>query len=271
MKAISILTFLALGTSCFADVVVLASEHTDIGINFNASQINTADGPWRLTARDEDNTIEFLGMRAPKPDPERVILSVGLSAQTEIPDDSDYSFLGPEGNPVWILPQGQDPELLYLGISTENKSFSGDWISDGVEAPFLARGIPSGVFELNRVTLKLESFSGPGEFALYFIDSFSNVTVYMNTGDGLTTADSRNLSPGNHTHFNWAFTAPGDYTLGFRASGTLLAGSEYTESDLTTFHFQVIPEPASAVLCAVGFTLITLARPRKANQQPNYE
>jgi len=256
---------LIVGASSRAEVVTLTSEHADIGINFNASQINTADGPWLLTARDEDNTIEFLGMRIPKPDPERVILSVGLSAQTEIPADPDYSFLGAEGNPVWILPQGQDPELLYLGISTENRSLSGDWIGEGVEAPFLARGIPSGVFELNRVTLKLESFSGPGSFALYFIDSFSNPTVYMNTADGLSAADSRNLLPGNHTHFNWAFSAPGDYTLGFRAFGTLISGSEYTESDLTTFHFQVVPEPSSTLLCAFGLSLITLARPRKTN------
>ena len=246
MKTLA-LVFTALIARATAQTV-LTNEHVDLGINFNSAALAQPGGPWRLTVRDEDSQNEHLGQRSGAGDPERVVLAAGISGRTNVPDDSRYTLLGPVGANVWVLPQSQDSELLFLGASLENKSSDPAWQGDGVEPGFLARGVASGLFQNNRVTLSLASFSGPGNFHLYFTDQFGDPTIYFNTSNGLSSADSRLFSPSNHVHFNWAFSSPGDYFVGLRASGTLVEGNVFTQSDVTMFHFVVVPEPSATTL-----------------------
>jgi hypothetical protein len=56
------------------------------------------------------------------------------------------------GSPVWILPQVQNEDLLYLG-------YGGD-------------GIPDGVFVGNQVKVALKNVTGPGSFFSYGAGSF---------------------------------------------------------------------------------------------------
>jgi surface-anchored protein len=58
------------------------------------------------------------------------------------------------------------------------------------------------------------------------------------------------LAPGSHTHFNWGFSHEGSYALEFTISGIHLSDGPQTASG--TYNFEVIPEPSSALLGAVG-------------------
>jgi surface-anchored protein len=246
-------------------VVTLETEHVDLSVNFSGSLVGSGTNPWLLTVRDEDRRDEFAGLRAMFPDPDQVLLAVADAARVEVPDDPRYTaFLGPAGTPMWILPQTQDPSLLYAGMSTENKTSQSGWTGFGVSPDFLTRGVPSAVFKNNQITLSLDGFSGPGDFYLYSTSAFGDPTIVFNTSNGLDLSDSRLFSPGSHVHFNWAFSEPGEYEVSLRASGTLNAGNQFTESDVTTFRFLVVPEPAAAACAALGaVSLLLLRRPRK--------
>ncbi len=44
---------------------------------------------------------------------------MGLAARTTLPADPAFAFLGAVGSPVYILPQVQNPSLVFLGFGTE--------------------------------------------------------------------------------------------------------------------------------------------------------
>ena len=247
---------------------VLSVEHVDIAMNFNGSLLGSATNPWRLTARDEDARIEYGGRRVATPDQIQVMLDALEASKVEVPDDSRYAFLGPEGREVYILPQTQEPDMLFLGTSSENKTTQLGWQGVGVASNLLVRGFSTGTFSGNRVNLRLATFSGPGNFFLYSTNTFGDPTIIYNTANGLSLDDNRQQSPGNHSHFNWAFTEPGEYTIGLRASATTV-NSVFTESDLTEFRFNVIPEPSSAALLALS-GLALLRRPFRSRNNKNY-
>lgn len=256
---------LALITAARA-ATVLNTGDVEITPNFNASLMGSGTNPWLLTVRDGAMQREYAGVRANAADIERALIEAEENASTELPDDERYAFLGAAGEYVWILPEASDVGVITPGISTEPRAQTG-WSGDGVEPEFLVKGIPSSTFSNNRVALTLASFSGPGDFFLYRTDGFGNPLIAMRTDDGLSAGDSRLFNAGTHTHFNWAFTEPGEYLIGLQASGTLTAGNVFTESDVTTFRFSIIPEPTSAALLATA-AIALLQRRRRASMHP---
>jgi surface-anchored protein len=122
-------------------------------------------------------------------DPATAELQALSAAKTTIPTGSTWSFLGTAGSPVWILPQTQNPGLLWPGWSTEDTP--------------------------GAVTLRLESVTGPGRFVLYTTSTFGTPSVKFNSSDGLP--DTFGIAAGVHAHGNWAFGAAGTYRLTFRA------------------------------------------------------
>ena len=134
-----------------------------------------------------------------------------------VPNDPLYNFLGRAGRPVWILPQVQDPTLLFLGFGSD--------------------GLPTGVFQNDNVNIRLRKVEGPGDFAMFGFDSFGTPFVVMNTRDHLTIADTYVFSAGSDAHFNWAFSKPGKYQLTFETTGTLLDGTVISTGHVEyTFH-----------------------------------
>lgn len=213
-----------------ADVVLLVNEHVDIGIGFE-------DDLWDLHIHDETNDADYApnpGLVNPPDRPDWGLLVVTPRALRIRPAGSQWDFLGVgAGVALWVLPQIEDPQQLFLGIGTEE--------------------IPAGTFVDDEVVLALKAVRGPGDFALYQTDAFGEPVVFMASADGITAADRYVSITPSHAHFNWAFTQPGLYEIDFEAFG-FLAGGGFTSSGDVTYLFQVqaVPEPATLGLFALG-------------------
>ncbi|MEU4290810.1 choice-of-anchor M domain-containing protein [Kribbella sp. NPDC026596] len=183
--------------------VVLDQGHVDVvGIAFE-------DGAFDVHVHDEDHGVEYT--------PSQVQLVAKPSSEIAVPDDPSYRFLGTAGNPAWVLPQVQDPELLWPGIGAEE--------------------ISPGMFTGDALKVDLVGVSGPADVSIFTTDAFGAPTVLADSGDGLP--DTITTTAGGHLHANWAFEAPGYYTLKVRVSGTLAATGKKVTSSIATYCFKV--------------------------------
>lgn len=185
-------------------LVVISQGHID------AVDVHYEDGGLELHVH--DSTVDPSVER----DPADVVMRVLPGAKTTVPDDPAYGFLGRPGAPVWVLPQAQDPALLWPGLSTEE--------------------LEPGVFAGDSVTLTLRKVRGPGALSVFTTDAVGAPTVLANSGDG--TPDHLTLGVAGHRHVNWGFTRPGWYRAAFQATATLADGTTVT-SDPTVFTFWV--------------------------------
>jgi surface-anchored protein len=197
--AAGITAAIMLGTASTASAEPIATGHVDV------VDVDYASGT--LTVQALVNGVER--------DPATVELVVKNAAKTTVPNSSAYSFLGAPGDPVWILPQTQNANLLWPGWN--------------------ATDVPGGVFASNTLQLSMTSVTG-GELAIYST-GLGGPTVLFDNGNGLP--DTRPLAVGAHTHANWAFSSAGTYTVTFRVSGTLANGT--TIADDATYTFTVQP------------------------------
>jgi surface-anchored protein len=185
-------------------VVVLEQGHVD------AVDVHYEDGELELHVHDEtvDPGVER--------EPSDVVLRVLPGAATTVPDDPAYAFLGTAGAPVWVLPETENPDLLWAGLSTEE--------------------VEPGVFAGDTVTLKLWYVHGPGALSVFTTDPVGAPSVLANSGDG--TPDRLTLATGGHQHVNWGFTRAGTYRAVFQATGTLADGTRVS-SDPAVYTFRV--------------------------------
>jgi surface-anchored protein len=160
--------------------------------------------------------------------PDSSLLQGRASVMQSVPDNPAFNFLGSAGDAVWVLPQEETEDVLFLGIA-----------GDEIEA---------GIFENDAVDLRLKSVRGPGEVSLYAVDAFGSPVVYMNSGDGIDESDVFPVKVGGHSHQNWGFTAPGVYKIALQAAGTLVEGSESIESHTVEFTFELLDGSSSISL-----------------------
>ncbi|MGW4696024.1 choice-of-anchor M domain-containing protein [Kitasatospora cineracea] len=187
-------------------VTVLDHGHVDVvGLSYE-------NGRLEVGVHDESGAVEV------EYAPEEVVLKALPAAGTTVPAGSAYTFLGAAGTPVWILPEVQNPDLLWAGLGAEELS-AGDFGNDTVNVRFL-------------------SVQGPGKIAIYTDDVFGAPgSVLVDSGDGLP--DTVALHVGDHTHANWAFSKPGTYTLKVRADAELAATGQAVSSRTVTYTFQI--------------------------------
>ena len=133
--------------------------------------------------------------------PSDVQLRVPDSAQIEVPA-GPFGFLGPAGSTVHLLPQVEDPSLVWPGWNTERIS-AGQVVGDAV-------------------TMSLIRVDGPGKLALFTTDQFGVPTVLFNSAGG---SNSLRIPIRTHAHSNWSFSAPGVYRVTFEVSATLAGGA----------------------------------------------
>lgn len=152
--------------------------------------------------------------------PADVILRAKPESQKSVPNPARPACLGTPGNPVWILPQVEDPNLLWLGWS--------------------AQSITSGVVDGNQVTLKVKSVTPPtagAGFCVYTRSPLGVATVLFYNLDGLPDSVTIPTGPSGHRHVNWAFTASGTWTVKFEVTTTV--GGVLKSSGEKTYTFSV--------------------------------
>jgi surface-anchored protein len=190
------------------DAAELVRGHVDIGPRFEP------DG-WQLLIHD-DLEHDGEGSSAWRL-PERTVLRIGDAAALQVPEGDDYAFLGVEGGAeVHVVPQTQDPEVVWLGWNTQD--------------PEVMATIDRGV------TLSLVGVEGPGELLVFLQSgSFEEPDVIW---DSRTPEVQPAWIPVNtHAHANWVFTEPGTYLVRFDVTADLVDGS--TVSDTADLRFAV--------------------------------
>ncbi len=213
---------LVLTTGCFytafaqsTNIVEVISEHCDFLILYQPEQTNALS----IVLRNEDQGINLRT--------NEVILVAAESSQITLPAGTPF---GNEGEAIWILPQSQDPNLLYLGFSAER--------------------IPFGIFA-RPFNFRLKSVEGPGQFFAWQAAEFGALNVKMNTRDGVGEADKTTPIIGSHEHFNWGFTTSGVYRVTFQVDGQRVGESTNLVSEPATFVFHVLPLPTNAPPTAI--------------------
>lgn len=202
--AAATVALLSMATPAQAKAVTdLDQGHVDVlGIGFEDSTL-------ALHVHDEENGVEYT--------PAQVRLVAKPGARTTVPGDPAYGFLGAPGDDVWILPQIQDPELLWPGIGAEE--------------------VPAGVFANDALRIDILSVCGPGDLSLFTTGAFGAPAVSVDSGDGLP--DSIAATAGGHEHQNWAFEAAGTYTVRAKVSGVLASTGKRISSAVATYTFRV--------------------------------
>ncbi|MCS6896716.1 MAG: choice-of-anchor M domain-containing protein, partial [Nitrospira sp.] len=183
---------------------VLAQDHADIGIGFH-------DAEWEAHIHDEEHEAEY--------EPNGAIFFVSPLALTARPGGTAFDFIGVgPGELFYRLPQNPNPDLVFIGLATEE--------------------IAPGTFQGGLITLALRAVNGPGHLSVWEATD-SGPNVLWATSDGIGPSDALQLSEGVHAHFNWGFTAPGRYEVTFEAHGTLTGETEPTFSGPISFYFSV--------------------------------
>jgi surface-anchored protein len=130
--------------------------------------------------------------------PNEVQLRLPASSLIAVPP-GPFGFLGPEGSPVHLLPQVQDPELVWPGWSTERLS-AGQLAGDSLR-------------------MRLVGVDGPGPLALFTTDQFGSPTVLWDSDGG--SANEFQVPIRTHAHANWAFGEAGVYRVTVEVTGTI--------------------------------------------------
>lgn len=234
-------TFLSTSSDAFAFSAILTTEHTDIGIGY------TALGGWDLHVHDDEGAAEYA--------PSEALLYAGVSARINRPAGPLFDFIGVgAGEQFWLMPQVQNPNVIFLGLGTEE-------VEPGSFASYLesdARLNQTGAW----VKLALAAVRGPGQVSLWSSGAFGPV-VWWSTADGISSTDATYVLSGSHAHFNWGFTAPGLYEVDVVASAFTGPGATNpTSSGVVTYNFGVeaVPEPTSTLLLAAGAIALTARR-----------
>ena len=119
-------------------------------------------------------------------------------SKVSVPDLPAYSFLGQPGTTIWLSPQTQDHRLIWPGFSTEDPKLAGQ-VKD------------------NTLAVRLLDTEGPGEVEVYLQHGTDVQRVFSSTVELAPWT----IGVPQHTHMNWAFSAPGTYTLTFEMAGTV--------------------------------------------------
>jgi surface-anchored protein len=177
-----------------ADQVVLSKGHTDaVDVHYDGGA---------LSLKVKDDTVSPAVVR----DPADVTFQVLPAAETVVPDLPAFAFLGAPGSKIWMLPQVQDPALLWPGWNTTT--------------------LNSGVFTGDKISISLVGVDGPGDVTLFDTNSLGTPSIKFRSNDGLP--DRLDVPVHTHAHAGWVFSATGTYTLKFQADATLANGTTLT-------------------------------------------
>jgi surface-anchored protein len=121
---------------------------------------------------------------------------------------------------VYLLPQVQDPDLVWPGWSTERLS-AGQVVGDQVQ-------------------LRLSAVEGPGDLKVFTTDQFGAPSVLFDSAAGFQNGIPVPIR--THAHANWAFTEPGVHRVDIEVSGSVVGAGPTT----TTATYVVLVGDAQA-------------------------
>ncbi|MFB9618321.1 choice-of-anchor M domain-containing protein [Brooklawnia cerclae] len=187
---------------------VIETGHVDMGPKFEA------DGTWRFLIHDDAARADAAATSVWRY-PDETVLRVLDAGELTVPDDPAYSFIGADpGATVWVVPQTQNPEVVWLGWNTQD--------------PDVMATIDRGI------TLSLTGVQGPGVVTTY-LQSGSFGTPQLLWDSRVTDSQPVWVDVNTHTHANWVFTAPGVYLLRLTAEADLVDGSHVSDTQLIRF------------------------------------
>lgn len=159
--------------------------------------------------------------------PDETVFHVLDQAQLSVPDDPAYAFVGADpGEQVWVVPQTQNPAVVWLGWNTQD--------------PEVMQTIDRGV------TLSLTGAQGPGVVTTY-LQSGSFGEPQLLWDSRVPDAQPIWVDVNTHTHANWVFTEPGVYLLQLEATADLRDGSTVSDTQLIRFAVGTATAPADAL------------------------
>ncbi|MDQ7810926.1 TIGR03773 family transporter-associated surface protein [Amycolatopsis sp. A133] len=180
---------------------VIADGHVDMGPRM-------VGGAWTIQLRDD--TTRPATWR-PLSD---VVLQAGSASKMAVPPGPEYAFLGAPGAPVWLLPQVQRPGVLWPGWNTQDPSI----------AALVTR----------EVTWRLHAVGGPGRFSLFLNGSFGKPEEVFDSGRPFP--QETGIEAASHVHGNWAFSAPGGYTLDVEMRTAAAGGTTLSDRQQLRIH-----------------------------------
>lgn len=189
--------------------ILLSTGHVDLRIDYDAGRSNLLE----ILISDDDQGLEFPSTSA--------VLVVAESARLELP--TDLPPLGSAGDSLWVVPQSQDPGIVFLGVSAEHN--------------------PAGIFT-GALQLRLLDVRGPGDFFFWQSD-LGSMSFFLDSSDGFGPEDSFPQLVGGHSHGNWGFTTNGVYFVTLQAVGQRIGETTNIFSPPTVLEFHVEPVPAS--------------------------
>lgn len=204
----------------------LTDSHTDLTLGYTGG----TNGTWSLSP-----TVDG----TPSGTFNDSLLYVPEISEQARPTGSQYDFLGvAAGQPVYILPQSQDPNMLFMGIAGYNVDPN---TFDSYNVATESKGRAGGNARWMKMTL--QSVTGPGVVSAWQNDAFGTPVVFMSTfndnvanpdgngldaTDGISADDAFWIPEGSHTHTNFGFSATGRYEVKVRLSGYLENGNSGT-------------------------------------------
>ncbi len=213
----------ALGTAR----VEITRGHIDLGPRI-------IDGEWAMLARDDTVSPPMWRHLSD------VTMRVTDHARLSVPDDPGYAFL-PKGKQVHVVPQTQDPAVVWVGWSTQD---------------------PAVVDQLDRgAWLSLQTVHGPGRVTTFVANGFDPPSVLWDSAKG--PGQRFWVNTNTHTHINWVFEEPGDYYLTVTVAAKTKAGTDIEAP--ARLHFLVGdaaapgPTPSAAVPPAPQATVTEVA------------
>lgn len=189
------------GQAVATDRKVLSVGHVDVGPRFT-------DGEWTLMVHDASSNPSVWRHL------DRTVFQVSDAAALPVPDDPAYAFIGEPGTRVHVLPQVQNPDVVWVGWNTQDPEVM-ETIDDGA-------------------TLTLSGVDGPGELFVYLqAGNFGDADVLWDS-----TKDEKQdlwVDVNTHTHANWVFTKPGVYVVRVEVTADLVDGSTVTDTQALRF------------------------------------
>ena len=176
-------------SSLLSDPVEIARGHLDVRLTQASGENGTTYG---LAVKDDSLTAARTA----------VLRTVGSTTLTVAPNarfvrpaslsDASYDVLGPVGTATYVLPETQNSDIVWPGLSTEGIDYAA--LPEGADLTLHLAQAPEGA--------RVAFFQG-GTFG-----AGAKVHFDSSKGDGLV-----HTTEATHMHGNWVFSAPGTYRI----------------------------------------------------------